>query len=147
MKNGYLPKAEFDAIFSKVPRLCVELIVRTPDGIVLTKRNIEPCKGQWHYPGGTVFFGEMVTDTVRRVAKDELGVGVKIDKLLGYKEYPKMFADGYKGWPVGIVFEVSVVSGELKNVDQADAIGYFKSVPENTIPDHADYLNKNVFID
>jgi ADP-ribose pyrophosphatase YjhB (NUDIX family) len=147
MKKGYLPKAEFDSIFSKVPRACVELIVHTPEGIVLTKRNIEPAKGMWHYPGGTILLGERAVDTVARTAKDELGVEVKINKVLGYAEYPKLWADGYTGWPVGIVFDVTITSGELKNLDQADDIGCFKSVPENTIPDHADYLNKNVFID
>ena len=28
---------------------------------------------------------------------------VRVDDMIGYIEYPKMHADGYAGWPVGIV--------------------------------------------
>src|SRR5690349_15119817 len=54
---------EFDAIYSRVPRLTVEIIV--PDGqgaVFLTKRAIAPFAGQWHLPGGTVYFAEPLLD-------------------------------------------------------------------------------------
>lgn len=135
-----LPKAEFDSIFAKVPRLCVELIIRTPKGLLLTKRTIDPCKGQWHFPGGTLRFGETLTDAVQRVAQYELGIEVKINKLLGYLEYPQMNADGYKGWPVGVAFEVAIVSGEPRGSDQGEELGFFEEIPADTIVDQANFL-------
>lgn len=143
--SNFLPKPEFDKIFSRVPRFSVELIVRTDEGIVLTKRSIEPCLGQWHIPGGTVLFGETLHDTVHRVANNELGVEVKINKLLGYFEYIKLNASGYKGWAVGLAFEVSITGGKLQASDQSEEVGKFNHVPENTIADQADFLNKFVF--
>ena len=60
---GWLPKAEFDAIFSRVPRLSVEVVIYTPErGVLLMLRDIPPNVGAWHIPGGTVLFGERVTD-------------------------------------------------------------------------------------
>jgi len=141
----FLPKAEFDAIYAKVPRVTVEVIVRTDKGIVLSKRSIEPCIGQWHIPGGTVRFAEPLHDAVKRIAQDELGVTVAIDKLLGYIEYPQMLADGYKGWPVGITFETHIVAGELRGSDQGEEIGQFTQVPPHTISDQAAFLNMHVF--
>lgn len=142
----YIPREEFDAIYSRVPRLCVEVIVRTPKGIVLTKRSIEPCLGQWHIPGGTVFFAESLSEAVQRVAHDELGVTVTPGAFLGYIEYPGMLADGYKGWPVGMAFEATIAGGDIHGSEQGEELGYFKEVPENTVPDQARFLDKYVFV-
>ena len=142
-KVQLLPKEEFDTIYSRVPRLTVEVLVRTPDGIVLTKRDIEPCKGQWHLPGGTVLFGETLADTVRRVALEELNVEVAVGKQLGYIEYPISYEHGHngrKGWPIGIVFEATILKGELKGSSQAEEVASFKKVPDNTFVEQAKYL-------
>lgn len=139
-KQKRLPKDVFDSIYATVPRLTVEVIVRTAEGIVLTKRSIEPCKGQWHIPGGTVYFGESLSEAVQRVALDELGVTVASGRLLGYIEYPRMQADGYNGWPVGVAFEVHVLDGQLRGSDQGEEIGIFATVPPNTVSEQAAFL-------
>jgi ADP-ribose pyrophosphatase YjhB (NUDIX family) len=141
----YIPKPEFDAIYGRVPRLTVEIIIRTSDGVILTKRSMDPCKGQWHIPGGTVRFGESLHKAVQRVARDELGVTVKPEKLLGYIEYPEMMMAGYKGWPVGITFEARIASGQLRGSEQGEEIGQFKEVPPNTIGEQAQFLAEYVF--
>jgi ADP-ribose pyrophosphatase YjhB (NUDIX family) len=141
----FLPPEEFNAIYGRVPRLTVEIIVRTDKGIILTKRSMEPCIGQWHIPGGTVRFAEPLHDAVKRIAQDELGVTVEIDTLLGYIEYPRMLADGYKGWPVGITFETHITEGELRGSDQGEEVGQFTTVPPNTITEQAAFLNMHIF--
>jgi ADP-ribose pyrophosphatase YjhB (NUDIX family) len=138
-------KEEFDAIYTRVPRLAVELIVRTPQGIILTKRSMEPRLGEWHIPGGTVFFGETLVQAVERVGEEELGVKIIVGKQLGIIEYPGMLADGYKGWPVGAAFEANIASGTPSGSDQGEEIGYFQHVPENTVPDQEKWLNEHVF--
>jgi len=49
-----LSQTEFDTIYARVPRLCVEVIMVEPDGVVLTKRSIEPGAGLWHIPGAAL---------------------------------------------------------------------------------------------
>jgi ADP-ribose pyrophosphatase YjhB (NUDIX family) len=105
MTKGWLPKAEFDRIFSRVPRLTVELVIAGELGVLLALREIEPCIGLWHLPGGTVLFGEPVLDTVRRVARMELGIEVTPGPLLGYIEYPSHYENGLD-CPVGLAFAV-----------------------------------------
>lgn len=141
----YLPKAEFDAIYGRVPRLAVDLIVRTPKGVVLVKRAIEPCKGQWHTPGGTVMFGESLVEAAHRIAKKELGVTINLGGLLGYFEYPQMAKNGYKGWPVSVVFEATVNGGQLRGSSEGEEIDYFITAPAGTIADQAKFLNQFVF--
>ncbi|WP_327000816.1 NUDIX domain-containing protein [Dactylosporangium sp. NBC_01737] len=134
------PAEEFHAIYSRVPRLTVEVVCLTDRGVVLTRRSIEPCVGQWHLPGGTVRFGEHLRDAVARVAHDELGVHVDVGRQIGYIEYPVMLGNGYQGWPVGIAFEVSVAGGELIGGDQSDHVGCFRSVPPDTLVEQGDFL-------
>jgi len=136
----WIPEEEFDAIYTRVPRLTVELLVRTPKGVALTKRSIEPCKGQWHLPGGTVYFGETLIGAAKRVAMNELGVEINIGKQVGYLEYPLMNKAGYKGWPVGVEFEVTIVSGDITGSHQGEEVGFFNEIPPNTVADQAKFL-------
>jgi len=146
MQKHPLSQEEFDSIFSKVPRLTVEVAIRTNEGIVMTKIPKGPAKGQWNVPGGTVRFGEKLVEAAQRVAQAELGVDVTIEKNLGYIEYPELLAAGERGWPVGIVFEATISSGILSKSDYGQPIQCFKQIPENTIPSQAkffeNYLSK-----
>ena len=137
MTKGEFPfsRDEFDAIYAKVPRLAVEVIVKNGLGeIYLTRRAIEPCRGQWHLPGGTVLFGEPLAEAVKRVALRELGIRVTEIEPKGYIEYPSHYLHGMDS-PVGIVFEVVAYGGELTPNDEADGGGWFSRLPD---PMHAD---------
>jgi ADP-ribose pyrophosphatase YjhB (NUDIX family) len=105
---GWLPKHEYDAIYSRVPRLCVEVVITLPTrGVLLERRDIPPNIGAWHIPGGTVLFGEPLVEAVKRVARDELGVEVQVGELLGYIEYPSHYESGLDS-PVGIAFQATL---------------------------------------
>lgn len=73
----------YKQIYSQVPRLCVELVIKNSEGVLLTLRNIVPYKAYWHLPGGTVLFNETLEQTVKRVAWEELGVKVSSMRFLG----------------------------------------------------------------
>lgn len=131
---------EFENIYSKVPRLTVEVIVRNGEGeIYLTKRAIEPCKGQWHLPGGTVFFGESLVESVKRVASRELGITVTAVKSNGYIEYPSHYLNGLDT-PVGLVFEVVSYEGVVAPNKEALEGGWFTKLPSNTHADQDTFL-------
>ena len=131
---------EFRAIYSKVPRLNVEVIVKTESGVLLSKRSIEPWKGKWHIPGGTVYMYEDLEDAVKRVALDELGVSVSIGALIGYITYPGIKAQNTYGWPVGIAFSAKIIGGEIRGSRQGKEVRAFLEIPDGTIPEHAAFL-------
>ncbi len=120
-----LPQDEFDRIFARVPRLTVEvLIVAEGAGVLLALRDVEPCLGTWNLPGGTVRFGEPLVEAVRRVARNELGIGVRVGPLVGYIEYPSHYENGLDS-PVGLVFRA-------EPEDSSAARGrWFSALPEN----------------
>ena len=141
-----LTQQEFDEIYSKVPRLTVEIIIKNDDdAIYLTKRSIEPCKGQWHLPGGTVRFGEPMQEAVKRIAKRELGITVIDMTNIGYIEYPSHYDKGLDS-PVGIVFEVSSYSGQLEPNREAQAGAWFSTVPEDMHADQDTFLVNNHYL-
>jgi ADP-ribose pyrophosphatase YjhB (NUDIX family) len=141
-----LSKEEFDDIYSKVPRLTVEIIVRNlANEIYLTKRSIEPCKGQWHLPGGTVRFGEPMTDAVQRIANRELGINVTSQTQVGYIEYPSHYLNGLDD-PVGIVFEITSYNGNLATNNEASESGWFSQLPTTMHADQDKYLVDNGYL-
>lgn len=137
-----LPFKQFKGIYSRVPRMCVDVIVETPKGIVLTLRDIEPWKGQWHIPGGTVIYTESVEHAVKRVAKEEIGINVAIQKLIGYTEYHS--ERKLRGWGHSICLEflVKIQSGKLRGSRQGKKFGVFKKAPVNTIAEQKRFLKK-----
>jgi len=131
---------EFRQIYSKVTRVNVELFLIINNELVLTKRSIEPCIGQWHIPGGTIRFGETPEETLHRVALEELGVKISIEKQIGIICYPKLKSDGYFGWPLGIAYTARLVSGELRGSEQGEEVDTFKKLPTGTIEDQVDFV-------
>ncbi len=67
--RGPLPKAKFDWIFARVPAADGRGRHREPGrGVLLSLREIDPCKEMWHLRGGTVRVGERAVNAVKRVA-------------------------------------------------------------------------------
>lgn len=125
--RGPLAQAEYEQIYSRVPRLTVEVVIAGDDGsVLLALRETGPCRGLWHLPGGTVRFGEPVVDAVERVARAELGATVTVGQLLGYIEYPSHYNNGLDS-PVGLAFaaERSTVEG------LPDGCRWFSELPAN----------------
>jgi 8-oxo-dGTP diphosphatase len=138
--RGPLPKQEFDWIFSRVPRLTVELIIASPDrGFLLTLRDIEPCRGRWHLPGGTVRFGEPAVEAVTRVAQNELGVGVRVGPLLGYIEYPSHYENGLDS-PVGLAFHTTI----LGDAPESASCRWFAVLPPSLHDEQRAFLTSHV---
>ncbi len=132
---GPLTDEEYRRIYSKVPRLAVDLVVRNRSGdVYLTKRAREPCRGLWHLPGGTVRFGERLHLAVRRVAERELSIDILESKNCGVIEYPSHFDHGLDS-PVGLVFEALRFRGTPHPNGEATEGGWFSRLPQ---PMHAD---------
>ncbi len=140
-----LPFKEFKYIYKKVPRLCVDLIIKTQKGIVLVKRDIPPDKGKWHFPGGTILLGEKLSEAIKRVAKEETGLGVKIRRIIDVMEFSREGIHGH-AHVISIAFLVEPKSGKLRGSIQGRKIKFFKSIPENIIVEQEKFLIKNYLL-
>ncbi|MDO8599901.1 MAG: NUDIX domain-containing protein [bacterium] len=140
-----LPFSEFKSIYSRVPRLCVEVIITNENGVLLTKRIIPPSKGYWHFPGGTVLLGESLRMAVKRVAREEVGLEVEVIKCLGTIEFSLKSVEF--GQVISIPFLVKIVGGELKGSEQATELKFFKKIPQKTVRGHLDFCSKELGFD
>lgn len=133
-----LPPKVLNKVRKIVPILCIEAIIKTRKGVLLVRRDIKPYKGLWHIPGGCVGYGEGVRETVRRVAKKETGLRVKIKKFVGI--YDDLKRDP-RGHSISLAFLTEIVSGNIKGSKEGKEIRFFKKLPKNIGFDHRKILN------
>lgn len=125
-----IPPQEWEVIVRNVPIVSVDLVILTDDGVVLGKRTNEPARGEWFVPGGTVFKHESLEEAVHRVATEEVGTDVDIDRQLGVYEHFYEAADlpgvGGKHY-VAIAYVVTPVDDVLLADDQHTTLETFAS--------------------
>ena len=65
----------------------VACIIDDRERVLLTRRCVEPFCGQWVMPGGKVDHGEPLLQALHREVREEVGIGVHIDRLLDVYEH------------------------------------------------------------
>lgn len=141
--HGRLSGRNFDFIFRRVPRLCVDVVIRDRRGVVLIKRDITPDRGKWHLPGGTVRFGERLVHAAQRFARDETGLEVAILRGLGVNE---AFRRGKTPHNVMATFLVRPRSGTLGGSWQGRQVKFFRTLPRNIVREQASLLRAHRLI-
>ena len=138
-KTKRLTEKEYHFIYKRTPRLCIDLLLKTQKGFLLSKRLIPPFKGWWHFPGGRVLHKEAINRAISRIAFSELGLKVKEASLVGYGE---AFNEKRFIHSVALIFEVKSVEGKLQGSKQAQELKFFKKAPKNIIPAHSGFLKR-----
>ncbi|MEM2637997.1 MAG: NUDIX hydrolase, partial [Candidatus Hadarchaeales archaeon] len=120
------------------PRLAVDAVIKAKNGIVLVRRKNPPFRGKWALPGGFVKYGEKVEEALTREVKEETGLEVEIEKLLGVYSDPSRDPRGHV---VSICFLAKVVSGKMRAGSDAAEVRIFKKIPWKRLAfDHAKIL-------
>ena len=65
------------------PKVAAVALVVDGDGLVMVKRGVEPQYGKWAFPSGYVDRGEIVEAAAVREVKEETGLDVALDELIG----------------------------------------------------------------
>lgn len=143
MTRFRLSDEDFLYIYGKVPRLCVDLIIRSKDDVLLAQRAIEPKKGMWNLPGGTVYKGEKIEHAALRVAKDETNLDCKFVTCHGYIEFLDEARSNIAMHSVSIAIGLEVLGGEMRHDKDANCLKYFnfKSLPKNIVPQQGEFLS------
>jgi len=81
--TGFIPPEIYTSILEHTPIPCVDLIVMHKGKVLMLFREMEPAKHEWFFPGGRVFKGEILEDTVKRKAREELGIEIEIVGQVG----------------------------------------------------------------
>jgi 8-oxo-dGTP diphosphatase len=122
----------------KQPALTVDVIVKDGDRVLLVKRKNHPFKGKWALVGGFVEYGEKVEEAAKRECREETGLEVELERLVGVYSDPNRDPRGHV---VSICFLARVVGGKLKAGSDALEAKFFKKIPWNELAfDHAQIL-------
>lgn len=103
------------------------MIVNSKKELFLSKRS-QKCKnerGRWEIPGGSVDFGEKLTDAIKREAKEEYGIEIEILKQFPAADH--IIPDEHQHW-VPTTFLAKLKPGQIPKImepDKCDAIGWF----------------------
>lgn len=123
---------------------CGAIIINDKNEVLLLKRSkslaFEP--GLWARPGGSLEIGESLEDAVAREVKEEVGIIVKVLRVLDATTnyYP---AKGTQ-W-VALGYLAKPVSGEPQNLepDKADEVKWF---PLGALPKNISNYTKNAIL-
>lgn len=103
--------------------------------------------GQWCLPGGGMDAGESIVEACAREVLEETGLVVEAGRLIGAYTSPDVvlaYPDGNEVQVVGLLFEATVVGGELGISDEATAFGYFSQAEVegvDLLPLHRDRIH------
>jgi len=100
------------------PKLAAGVILVHDDQLVLTRRDIEPGRGLWTYPGGFVEIGEPVQDAAKREAREEVLAETQIDGILGIYSTPARMISV-------VVYRGRSVGAEPQAGDEVQEVGFF----------------------
>src|SRR5947209_1242213 len=76
------PHCGYAAYYNPKPVACA-IPVDSDGRVILLRRGFDPGAGLWTFPGGFVDLGESVPDAARRETDEELGMEVRLDRLVG----------------------------------------------------------------
>lgn len=143
MGSKSIPFDEYKAIYSRVPRLTVDVIIRSQDGIIFLLRKNDGWEGMWHVPGSTVKFKETLEEAVKRTAREEAGVEVTNLNFLDHMHFLDEETERGFGYTISATFTCDLVSGNLQYDEDSSAIESFKEIPENIVPEQGELLRKH----
>jgi 8-oxo-dGTP diphosphatase len=87
--------------------------------------------GWWNLPGGGLEIGETVEEAVVREVREETGLEVAVDRLIGVYSKPQK-------QEIVLSFLCHVIGGQLTTTEESRACQYFDphALPTNVLPKH-----------
>lgn len=115
------------------PKVACGVLIERDSHVLLVRRRNEPGRGRWCLPCGFEDADEPPEHTARREAREETGLDVTLDGVLGIYHY----TDDPRGAGILLVFRANCADPSAATAgDDADAIGFFSSTELPSISHH-----------
>ncbi len=107
-------------------------VIEHQERLVLIRRTVAPLAGFWAPPSGYVELGESVPEAVVREAREECGLEIALQRLLGVWSHPEVNA-------VIVGYRARALGGTLAAGDDASAVALFApgELPRQELPREA----------
>jgi len=93
----------------------------------------------WSIPGGGMEVGERIAETAIREVKEETGLDVEIDRVVGIYSNPRHvveYSDGEVRQQFSVCFACRVVGGELATSKESLEVGFYPPTEIEEMPMH-----------
>ena len=119
----------------------VGAIIVNPAGFVFLARRGPKAKnerGLWEFPGGSVEFGETLTQSLQREMVEEYGIQVSVGELVDVVDH--ILPDERQHW-VSPTFVCQIISGEphIREPEKCTEIGWFDAME---VPDELTQITR-----
>ena len=121
-------------------RPSVAAVITNAAGQILLQRRSD--NGLWGLPGGSVEIGESVTEAILREVREETGLTVEVERLIGVYSDPSFqvfrYKDGNVVHYINTLFACRVVGGTLETCDVSLDLPFFDParLPEGMLLTH-----------
>jgi 8-oxo-dGTP diphosphatase len=112
---------ECSFIFYISPKVAAGALIEDEGRVALVRRGVEPRAGYWALPSGFAEYGETIEETAIRECREETGLKIELDDLLGVYSVNSDF----HGHLILVLYSAHVVGGELMAGDDASEAGLF----------------------
>jgi ADP-ribose pyrophosphatase YjhB (NUDIX family) len=105
-------------------------------GILLIERTDN---GLWTIPGGGMEVGETIAQTAIREVKEETGVDVEVQRLIGIYSNPRHvveYSNGEVRQQFSVCFACAVTGGQLATSSESRRVGFFAPEDIKAMPVH-----------
>jgi ADP-ribose pyrophosphatase YjhB (NUDIX family) len=93
----------------------------------------------WSIPGGAMEVGESIAETVVREVKEETGLDVEPERVVGIYSNPRHvveYADGEVRQQFSVCFACRLVGGQVATGDESSEVGFFTPAEVEAMPVH-----------
>lgn len=126
---SYIPQATYEKIVKCMPIVSVEALIVVDGKLLFLRRNNEPVKGEWWFPGGRVRKGESLEQALFREVKEETGMETNFCKLINV--YSRVFPERHD---ITIAYLCSTNSSKVVLNEEHSEYAFFKKLPRNLHP-------------
>jgi ADP-ribose pyrophosphatase YjhB (NUDIX family) len=102
-------------------------------GLLLVRRRLAPYQGMWALPGLRMHRPESVADTLRRIARDQVGLEINVDERVFLGQYVGRFRTEFQRHDLSTGYFVRAVAGE-PCINRTHYTGYRFVTCEDEVP-------------
>ena len=126
---GFLPDALYEEVVKWLPIVSVEALIVIDDALLFLKRNNDPVKGKWWFPGGRIRRGEALKEALQREIKEETGLELSEHELINV--YSRVFPERHD---IAVAYLCMCKESKVTLNNEHSEYGLFRSIPVGLHP-------------